>query len=907
MNTFGSHSGAKQVRQSWSHERGQDAERLLAIFSAAGGSDFVDAAVADAEERWDRGLDATPEHYQELIPRAFEGEWGDQLLRAILMCEVVRRRTETFEAVRKDVEARFADRPESVGAVLAMAELVGEWEVEEALRKPVAHAGMEVGKYKLLERLGAGSFGEVWRAWDSELDRHVAIKLLDSGSGDSSKGGRAFVAEAQAAAGLDHEHVVRVHAAGWFQELGRFFIDSQLVAEAAPTPDDPHAVEVGRSLEMAVKRDGVFKPRVAAELMERVCRGVAAAHGRGILHRDIKPSNVLLMPSGRPLVADFGLSISGLSKRLIDGAQSGGSGAASGARHTVSVATESGGRIVGTPAFMSPEQANGRAATPATDVFGLGATLRWALTGEAAYAPTGKFHADNTKDVIEQAKRAEMIPLSVAKPDVPATLAAICDRAMSRDVSVRYVSADQLAGELSAWLGHRPTMAVKESASGKFALWYRRNVAAATVGLVAMVVASAMTVWFVQRVMSERDRAVEAERLSIAARDKAILQREIAEAVNRFSSETLSTSLTVQGFQNELKLFAVLDLADRRLETYRFESPLIEAGVRHAVGQSLNAVGAAARARVHLERALEIREKLLGKDAPDTLRTRRQLGLTFTKRTETAEFNRLAEQSAADFMRVMGPDDPETWVAAFMRARVRSRSDADLAYPEMEQAIAELKRTAGPASLDRLWAMNYFVRYLRLRDREKATAMTREMLAGYQASFGPEELDTLLAKRRLADYLQEDGETEEAEELLRSAWETAKRTLAPNTTHRILTSYELAETIIMDGYRYAEGLEVLRELRPVVAELDPRWAVSHKIPLLEGYAMWKLDGDGTTIAKVRDAHDALVKHLGANSREAVEASRLLAEIYRAEGDDMGMKRLYEQHPPARPKESSKPE
>jgi len=879
---------------------GEQAERLLRVMAEGGGTHFVDAVVADAEERWERGLEARAERYIGLIPQAFEGDWGDQLLRALLMCEIVRRRTETLAAVGADVAARFKERSESVEAVMAMAELVGEWEAEKTALPVVAAVGMEAGKYRLLERLGAGSFGEVWRAWDTELDRHVAIKLLDAGSGDSSRGGRAFVAEAQAAAGLDHEHVVRVHAAGWFEELGRFFIDSQLVSDAAATREDVHAVAVGRSLEAVVRAGGVLRPRAAAELMERVCRGVAAAHGRGILHRDLKPSNVLLTPSGKPLVADFGLSISGLARRTEVGGADGAAGSTSGARHTVSVATESGGRIVGTPAFMAPEQAAGRLATPATDVFGLGATLRFALTAEAAYAPTGKFHADGTKDVIEQARRAEVRPLVVTHPEVPERLAKICGRAMARDPAERYVSADQLAADLRAWLDLRPTLAARDSVTSKVGLWYRRNLAAATVGVLGLVVAVGLSVGFVRHATAERDRAIGAERAATMARDRAVSEREIDEAVNRFSADTIFTSMVSQGFRNEILLYDVMELADERAKVYKFEKPLVEAGVCHALGQSLMAVGARDRARRNLERALELRSKILGVRAPETVRTRRQLGLTFTGREEAVEFDRRLEESAEECLKVLGPDDSETWEAAFILGRNRAKSDPDRAFGMMDNAIAELRRTAGPNSLERLRSINYFVSMVWTRDRAKAIALTREMVAGYETYWGPDELDTFLAKRRLADFLQEEGEMVEAETLLRSAWELAKRAFAPNTTQRIVASFELAETLILDFDRYADGLEVLREVGPVLAELDAGWVVVHKFPLLEGYAMWNLGGEGEAIEKARVAHEKILKVSGPNGRESTWAAKLLVEMYRAEGDEAGVKRLYEQHPPGKP-------
>ncbi|MBL8744732.1 MAG: serine/threonine protein kinase, partial [Phycisphaerae bacterium] len=464
------------VRRGWaSLPDGPDLGQILSGGAAADDGALIEVLLADAEERSERGLDDGIGLYMRVVP-GLPGR--HEVVRAVLMHVIASRQGAERGALIESLKERY---PPMAGEIAVLAELCDELADSfsipaEAAADPVA--GQVLGKYRLVQRLGRGSFGEVWQALDSELDRYVALKILhrDATRGEQATLERAL-AEARAAAALAHEHIVTVHAVGRLDELSRFYIDSALVGEPRPTVDDPKRIELGMSLDAWVTRGGRrgLAPREAASLMSAVCRGIAAAHGRGVMHRDIKPANILVTPSGKPLVADFGLSTTGHPLMREEGDAS---------QQSVSLRSESGRRIVGTPAYMSPEQAAGERPTPLSDVYSLGATLRFVLTGAPPFVPSGRFSTDARWDVIAQVRDSNR-PTALRDPRVPAALSAICARAMARRPEDRYVSAAEFAEDLEAWLAHRPIRAMPSSTLSSAVLWFRRNTALGTVGVAA--------------------------------------------------------------------------------------------------------------------------------------------------------------------------------------------------------------------------------------------------------------------------------------------------------------------------------------------------------------------------------------------------------------------------------------
>ncbi len=280
-----------------------------------------------------------------------------------------------------------------------------------------ASAPRQIGSYEVLEVLGRGGMGVVYKAYQPSLKRVVALKMVLDPQ-DGTQGMLRFRTEAEAVAHLQHPHITHIHEIG--EHDGQPFLSLEFVDGGTL------AGKLLRSLPM---------PREAAQFVELLARAMHYAHERGVIHRDLKPSNILLTKEGAPKISDFGLA-----KRTRQG-----SGVAVGA------ITQT-GEVLGTPSYMAPEQASGlnREISPATDVYSLGVILYEMLTGKPP------FTADSAMHALHMVLHDEPLAPTQLQPRVPRDLETICLTCLEKKPGRRYASAKALANDLAAFLAGDP-------------------------------------------------------------------------------------------------------------------------------------------------------------------------------------------------------------------------------------------------------------------------------------------------------------------------------------------------------------------------------------------------------------------------------------------------------------------
>src|SRR5215468_3914035 len=305
--------------------------------------------------------------------------------------------------------------------------------------------------YELLEEIGRGGQGVVYRARQKSLNRTVALKIIGISNGRTKAHLKRFRLEAEAAARLNHPFVVQIHEIG--QRKGRCYFSMGLV-------------EGGR-LDQIARREPM-SPRQATEVMAKLARTVHYAHQHGIVHRDIKPGNILLDTKGEPHLTDFGVA------RLLETEND--------ATRTIEVS--------GTPSYMAPEQAhaNNGHVSSATDVYGLGAVLYQLLAGQPPF--TGSTPFETVRLLLETEPRQPRL----LNPKVDRDLSTICLKCLEKDPKRRYSSALALAEDLEHWLRHEPIRARRTGLLARGRKWIRRNPAVAALVVMSVLLASAVGV-----------------------------------------------------------------------------------------------------------------------------------------------------------------------------------------------------------------------------------------------------------------------------------------------------------------------------------------------------------------------------------------------------------------------------
>jgi tetratricopeptide (TPR) repeat protein/tRNA A-37 threonylcarbamoyl transferase component Bud32 len=646
-------------------------------------------------------------------------------------------------------------------------------------------------RYSLSRLHATGGIGRVWLARDASLCRDVALKELRPERAGQPTVSARFVREAQVTGQLEHPGIVPVY------ELGR-----------RPADDAPFYTMRfvrGRTLAEAARayherrRRGEAGPAVLRELVTAlvgVCNAVAYAHSRGVLHRDLKPQNVVLGDFGEVIVLDWGLA------KMV--------GAAEGEATPVAIESAGddtgertvAGQVLGTPAYMAPEQAEGRLdlLDARTDVYGLGAVLYEVLAGRAPFAGP-----DNAA-VLRRVVHEPPAPPRSAVPGTPRALEAVCLKALAKRPADRYALAKELAEELQRWLADEPVTAYRDPLTTRLTRWGRRRRTLATAVVMALVAGAAGATFGLVRAAN----AAESERL--AKIDAQTKEAEANAVVQYFQDKVFAAGRPKGkpgGLGRDVSLLDAVRAGLPGLGTSFADKPLAEARLRHAIGGTLLTLGEFAEAKEQEERARELYVLHRGPEDPETLRTMHNLGSIYRELGRHEEALKIREETLAAQKRVLGPEHPETLRTMHSLAICYERLDRrEEALKLREETLAAMRRVLGRENEYALQAATGLANgYASVGRRDEAFQLRKEVLDDQKRVLGRDHPDVLLGMHNLAEGYAVRGRHDEAVRTYVETIAAKRRVLGPKHPSTLRTMGRLAVSYAALG-RYGDALRL---------------------------------------------------------------------------------------------------
>jgi tRNA A-37 threonylcarbamoyl transferase component Bud32 len=696
-------------------------------------------------------------------------------------------------------------------------------------------AGTMAGRYRILRLIGEGGMGAVYEAEQDKPRRTVALKVIKPGLARSEVL-RRFEQEAQALGRLQHAGIAQIYEAG--------------TADTGFGPQPYFAMEFiqGESLGQYAEAHGL-STNERLGLMAEVCDAVHHAHQRGLIHRDLKPGNILVDANGHPKVLDFGVA------RVTDGGQQ--------ATRQTDI-----GQLVGTLAYMSPEQvqADPLEVDTRSDVYALGVILYELLAGRPPYTLSAKLHEAAHTICEEDPARLSSINRSL-RGDIETIVAKALEKGKGR----RYASAADLAGDIRRFLTHQPIVARPPTASYQLQKFAQRHTAlvagivAVFVVLLGGVIASTWQAMRANRAgqaaiaerdraaaaerraaeerdraNAERNRAVEAEAKMLQERNRAIAERQradteaaTAKAINEFLQDDVLAQAGASSQARpdtkpdpDLKVRTALERAAKRIEGKFEKQPLVEAAIRQTLSNTYLDLGLYAEAQPHLERALELRRRVLGDQHLDTLELLDEAASLYYRRGQYTQSAPLHAKVLEARLRILGEAHLDTLKSMNNLAdSYRAQGKYAEAEPLFKRTLEIKKRVLGPDDPSTLVSMsNLGLLYLNQGQYSRTEPLYTQVVESRRRILGEEHPRTLSSAYSLGALYWYQDKRQQAESLLDKVQEVQRRVLGDSHPDTLRTMDGLGAMYLAQK-KYAQGeailMRTLEARRSVLGEEHP--------------------------------------------------------------------------------------
>ncbi len=630
-----------------------------------------------------------------------------------------------------------------------------------------------IGRYRVLRRIGRGGMGSVYEGEQDHPRRRVAIKVVHPGSSVASFL-RRFEFEVEILARLNHPGIAHIIEAGHFEDRGAVqpFFAMEFV-EGVPITEYVATRALDSSARLA--------------LFCEICDAVQHAHQRGVVHRDLKPANVLVDVEGHPKILDFGIA------RLTD-EQEGTD------RNTIA------GELLGTVAYMSPEQAAGdtNLIDTRSDVYSLGLMLYEILTGKLPYEVSPQRVHAAIRTIIE----VEPKSLVANDPGVDRDLATVALKAVEKDRDRRYQSAADLAADVRRFLSHEPIVARPATTTYVLKKFARRNpLLVGSVVAAAVLVTTALVVALFALADAREARAAES-----TAREHAEREAAAVTAMNKFMLRDMIEAVSPFRSGRDTRLVDMLDAAIPRIDTTFADQPYIRDTVRAAIGGTYRELGLIKESEKLLRESLPGLERELGPTHERCLEAKYQLMLCLSA-PEDPQALVLADELYEHYLKSRGPRDELTLRMQGDRGALLAMfGQRERGLSEMRAALSTCREVLGPEHSRTTAAMRKLGEGLsRAGGFAEAEELVREYLELASKVRPPGDPEFLSAQASLARILLDLGRIEEAEARTRAVLETTTAVYGPQGYFTLNAKAELA-SLLNDTDRAAQATPLCAEL-----------------------------------------------------------------------------------------------